>query len=36
LSCRFEGTAQAVRAAYQLAGVPFDRVLVIHEISEGT
>ena len=33
LSCRFEGTAQAVRAAHQLAGVPFDRLLVIHEMS---
>jgi hypothetical protein len=32
LSCRFEGTAQAVRAAHQLAGVPFDRLLVIQEI----
>jgi hypothetical protein len=33
LSCRFDGTAQAVRAAHQLAGVPFDRLLVIHEMS---
>ena len=33
LSCRFDGTAQAVRAAHQLAGVPFDRLLVIHELS---
>ncbi|MEO5724204.1 MAG: hypothetical protein ABIQ39_02870 [Ilumatobacteraceae bacterium] len=33
LSCRFDGTAQAVRAAHQLAGVPLDRLLVIHEMS---
>jgi hypothetical protein len=33
LSCRFDGTAQAVRAAHELAGVPFDRLLVIHEMS---
>ncbi len=33
LSCRFDGTEQAVRAAHQLAGVPFDRLLVIHEMS---
>jgi hypothetical protein len=33
LSCRFDGTAQAVRAAHQLAGVPFDRLLIIHEMS---
>jgi hypothetical protein len=33
LSCRFDGTAQAVRAAHQLAGVPFDRLLSIHEMS---
>jgi hypothetical protein len=33
LSCRFDGTAQAVRAAHQLAGVPFDRLLIIHELS---
>lgn len=33
LSCRFDGTAQAVRAVHQLAGVPFDRLLVIHEMS---
>lgn len=33
LSCRFDGTAQAVRAAHQLAGVPFDRLLVIHEMA---
>ena len=33
LSCRFDGTAQAVRAAHQLAGVSFDRLLVIHEMS---
>jgi hypothetical protein len=33
LSCRFDGTVQAVRAAHQLAGVPFDRLLIIHEMS---
>lgn len=33
LSCRFDGTPQAVRAAHQLAGVPFDRLLVIHEMK---
>lgn len=33
LSCRFDGTAQAVRAAHQLAGLPFDRLLIIHEMS---
>ena len=33
LSCRFDGTAQAVRAAHQLAGIPFDRLLIIHEMS---
>jgi hypothetical protein len=33
LSCRFDGTAQAVRAAHELAGVLFDRLLVIHEMS---
>ncbi len=27
LSLRFEGTAQSVRAAHQLAGVPFDRLV---------
>jgi hypothetical protein len=33
LSCRFDGTAQAVRAAHQLAGLPFDRLLIIQEMS---
>jgi hypothetical protein len=33
LSCRFDGTVQAVRAAHELAGIPFDRLLVIHEMS---
>jgi hypothetical protein len=33
LSCRFDGTAQAVRAAHELAGLPFDRLLVIQEMS---
>jgi hypothetical protein len=27
VSLRFEGTAQAVRAAHDLAGVPFDRLV---------
>lgn len=27
LSLRFEGTEQAVRAAHDIAGVPFDRLL---------
>lgn len=27
LTLRFEGTAQAVRSAHELAGVPFDRLL---------
>jgi hypothetical protein len=27
VSLRFEGTAQAVRAAHELAGVPFDRLV---------
>jgi hypothetical protein len=27
VSLRFEGTAQAVRAAHDLAGVPFDRMV---------
>jgi hypothetical protein len=33
LSCRFDGTAQAVRAAHQLAGIPFDRLLIIQEMN---
>ncbi|MCU1368080.1 MAG: hypothetical protein JWL72_3769 [Ilumatobacteraceae bacterium] len=32
LSCRFDGTAQAVRVAHQLAGASFDRLLVIEEL----
>lgn len=36
LSCRFDGTAQAVRAACGLAGAAFDRLVVIHEMSCGT
>lgn len=27
LSCRFEGTAQAVQAVHELAGLTFDRLL---------
>ena len=27
LSCRFDGTAQAVRTVHELAGLPFDRLL---------
>lgn len=33
LSLRFEGTAQAVRAAHELAGVPFDRLLPSIEVE---
>ena len=33
LSCRFDGTAQAVRAAYELAGATFDRLVVIEEMD---
>lgn len=33
LSCRFDGTAQAVRAAYELAGTTFDRLVAIHELG---
>jgi hypothetical protein len=33
LSLRFEGTAQAVRAAHELAGVPFDRLLPSVEVA---
>jgi hypothetical protein len=33
LSCRFDGTEQAVRTAHLLAGAPLDRVLVIHEMT---
>lgn len=33
LSLRFEGTAQAVRAAHELAGVPFDRLLPSVEVE---
>jgi hypothetical protein len=33
LSCRFAGTAQAVRAAYELAGTTFDRLVEIEEMS---
>jgi len=33
LSCRFDGTAQAVRAAHELARTPFDRLLPIYEVD---
>ena len=33
LSLRFEGTEQAVRAAHDLAGVPFDRLLPSVEVE---
>lgn len=33
LSLRFEGTEQAVRAAHDLAGVPFDRLLPSIEVE---
>jgi hypothetical protein len=32
LWCRFDGTAQAVRAAHEMAGASFDRLLVIDEM----
>lgn len=34
LTCRFDGTPQAVRSAHELAGARFDRLLVIHELGE--
>jgi hypothetical protein len=33
LSLRFEGTSQAVRAAHELAGVPFDRLIAAIEVE---
>jgi hypothetical protein len=33
VSLRFEGTAQAVRAAHELAGVPFDRLVPSVEVD---
>lgn len=33
VSLRFEGTAQAVRAVHELAGVPFDRLLPSVEVE---
>ncbi|MDP9241485.1 MAG: hypothetical protein M3O55_12760 [Actinomycetota bacterium] len=33
LSCRFDGTVQGVRAAYELAGIPFDRLLTAVEVE---
>lgn len=32
LSCRFDGTAQAVRAVHELAGLTFDRLLPSVEV----
>jgi hypothetical protein len=36
LSCRFDGTPQAVRAACRLAGATFDRLVEIREMSCGS
>ena len=36
LSCRFDGTSHAVRAAYELAGAPFDRLVAIQELGVET
>src|ERR1700712_1068432 len=33
LSCRFDGTAQAVRTAYELSNATFDRLVVIEEMG---
>lgn len=33
LSCRFDGTEQSVRAAYELAGAEFHRLVQIHEMG---
>jgi hypothetical protein len=33
LTCRFDGTAQAVRAVHEMAGTSFDRLLVIQEMT---
>ncbi|MDX6481613.1 MAG: hypothetical protein QOG85_2123 [Gaiellaceae bacterium] len=33
IACRFEGTAQAVRAVHELAGVTFDRLLLALEVD---
>jgi hypothetical protein len=35
IACRFEGTAQAVRAVHKLAGVTFDRLLPALEVEPG-
>ncbi len=35
LSCRFDGTKQSVRAAYELAGEAFDRLVIIREMGFG-
>ena len=34
LSLRFEGTAQAVQAAHDLAGVPFDRLVESVDVGQ--
>lgn len=33
VSCRFEGTAHAVRAVHEIAGEQFDRILTIVELE---
>ena len=32
-SCRFEGTAQAIRAVHEIAGQPFDRMIEMIEFD---
>ena len=34
LSCRFEGTAQAIRALHEIAGEPFDRIVAAVEVDD--
>ncbi|MEO6123122.1 MAG: hypothetical protein ABIR32_05390 [Ilumatobacteraceae bacterium] len=36
VSCRFEGTAQAIRAVHEFAGESFDRILPIVEFGLNT
>lgn len=35
IACRFEGTAQAVRAVHELANATFDRLLAAVEVEAG-
>ena len=35
VSCRFEGTAQAIQAVHEIAGESFDRILPIIELDAG-